>query len=268
VASVAVQAAVVALALVAMAPLLWMVSASFMPTGEATAVPLRWLPSAPTLEHYRTLFTRMALGRQVVNSVIVATLTTVLAVLVNGAAGYAFAKLRFRGRDRLLRLMLLALVVPGQIGMLPLFLLVRALGLVNTLAGVVIPGLASIFGIFLVRQFARGIPDELLEAARIDGANRWQSFWHVTFPQLAPVTVFVTVWQVIGAIQLFDLVYTTTRGGPLDATQTIVYYLWQTAFKSLEFGYASAVAYGLFAVTLIITGGVVLYSRRAKVEAF
>ncbi len=112
------------------------------------------------------------------------------------------------------------------------------------------------------------IPGELLEAARIDGANRWQSFWHVTFPQLAPVTVFVTVWQVIGAIQLFDLVYTTTRGGPLDATQTIVYYLWQTAFKSLEFGYASAVAYGLFAVTLVITGGVVLYSRRAKVEAF
>ena len=90
----------------------------------------------------------------------------------------------------------------------------------------------------------------------------------MTFPQLAPVTVFVTVWQVIEAIQLFDLVYTTTRGGPLDATQTIVYYLWQTAFKNLEFGYASAVAYGLFAVTLIITGGVVLYSRRAKVEAF
>ncbi|WP_231384173.1 carbohydrate ABC transporter permease [Cellulomonas sp. URHD0024] len=112
------------------------------------------------------------------------------------------------------------------------------------------------------------IPGELLEAARIDGANRWQSFWHVTFPQLAPVTVFITVWQTIEAIQLFDLVYTTTRGGPLDATQTIVYYLWQTAFKNLEFGYASAVAYGLFAVTLVITGGVVLYSRRTKVEAF
>jgi multiple sugar transport system permease protein len=76
-----------------------------------------------------------------------------VAVVLNGMAGYAFAKLRFRGRDRLLRLMLLALVVPGQIGMLPLFLLVRSLGLVNSLAGVVIPGLASIFGIFLVRQY-------------------------------------------------------------------------------------------------------------------
>jgi multiple sugar transport system permease protein len=111
-------------------------------------------------------------------------------------------------------------------------------------------------------------PVELLEAARIDGANRWQSFWSVVWPQLTPVTVFVTIWQMIGAIQLFDLVYTTTRGGPLDATQTVVYYLWQTAFQKLQFGYGSAVAYGLFAITLIITIVVVLYSRRTKIEAF
>jgi multiple sugar transport system permease protein len=109
------------------------------------------------------------------------------------------------------------------------------------------------------------IPAELTEAARVDGANRWQSFWHVTFPQLAPVTVFVTIWQTIQAIQLFDLVYTTTRGGPLKATETIVYYLWTSAFKDLEFGYASAVAYGLFAVTLAITIGVTIYSRRSTV---
>lgn len=112
------------------------------------------------------------------------------------------------------------------------------------------------------------IPSELLEAARIDGANAWQSFWKVTFPHLAPVTVFVAIWQFIQAIQLFDLVYTTTRGGPLGATQTIVYYLWDAAFKQLQFGYGSAVAYGLFAVTLLCTIGVVLYSRRSNVEAF
>lgn len=112
------------------------------------------------------------------------------------------------------------------------------------------------------------IPAELIEAARIDGATRWQAFWHVTFPQLAPVTVFVTIWQAIGAIQLFDLVYTTTRGGPLNATETIVYYLWDKAFKGFEFGYASAVAYALFAVTLLVTGGVLLASRRSNSEAF
>jgi len=109
------------------------------------------------------------------------------------------------------------------------------------------------------------IPAELAEAARVDGANRWQSFWHVTFPQLAPVTAFVAIWQTIQAIQLFDLVYTTTRGGPLGSTETVVYYLWKAAFKELEFGYASAVAYGLFAVTLLITVAVTLYSRRTKV---
>ena len=112
------------------------------------------------------------------------------------------------------------------------------------------------------------VPAELQEAARIDGANRWQAFWHVTFPQLAPVTVFVAIWQTITAIQLFDLVYTTTRGGPLQATETVVYYLWTSAFKDLELGYASAVAYGLFVVTLVITIAVTLYSRRTKVGAF
>ncbi|WP_344753805.1 carbohydrate ABC transporter permease [Leifsonella bigeumensis] len=112
------------------------------------------------------------------------------------------------------------------------------------------------------------VPAELLEAARIDGANRWQGFWHVTWPQLSPVTVFIAIWQTILAIQLFDLVYTTTRGGPLDATKTVVYYLWEKAFTSLQFGYGSAVAYGLFAVTLLITIGVVLYSRRRNVGAF
>lgn len=107
------------------------------------------------------------------------------------------------------------------------------------------------------------IPAELSEAARVDGATRWQTFWRVIFPQLAPVTAFVTIWQGIQAIQLFDVVYTTTRGGPLGATETIVYYLWSSAFKELEFGYASAVAYGLFALTLIITIGVVIAQRRS-----
>lgn len=112
------------------------------------------------------------------------------------------------------------------------------------------------------------IPNDLLEAARIDGANRWQTFWRIVWPELGPVTVFVTIWQVIGALQLFDLVYTTTRGGPVDSTKTIVYFLWEKAFKALDFGYGSAAAYVLFAVTLLITIGVVLYARRRNVEAF
>lgn len=112
------------------------------------------------------------------------------------------------------------------------------------------------------------ISPELIEAASLDGADRRQIFWRVIWPELTPVTIFITIWQFIGAIQLFDLVYTTTRGGPLGATQTIVYYLWDTAFHKLQFGYGSAVAYGLFGVTLLITIAIVQYSRRSKIEAF
>ncbi|WP_040162787.1 carbohydrate ABC transporter permease [Microbacterium gorillae] len=112
------------------------------------------------------------------------------------------------------------------------------------------------------------VPQELLEAARIDGANRWQTFWRVIWPELGPVTVFVTIWQVIGAMQLFDLVYTTTRGGPLDATKTIVYFLWEKAFRSMQFGYGSAAAYVLFFFTLVVTVAMVIYSKRKNVEAF
>jgi multiple sugar transport system permease protein len=112
------------------------------------------------------------------------------------------------------------------------------------------------------------IPKELVEAARVDGATRAQVFRHVTVPELRPVTVFTGVWQTITVLQLFDLVFTTTRGGPLDASQTIVYYVYELAFQTQRYGYGSAVAYGLFAITMLLTVGMLLYSRRAKVEAF
>jgi multiple sugar transport system permease protein len=112
------------------------------------------------------------------------------------------------------------------------------------------------------------IPRDLIEAATVDGANRRQVFRYVTVPELRAVTVFTAVWQTITALQLFDLVYTTTRGGPLDASQTIVYYVYELAFQTQRYGYGSAVAYGLFALTMVLTIAMILYSRRAKVEAF
>jgi multiple sugar transport system permease protein len=112
------------------------------------------------------------------------------------------------------------------------------------------------------------IPRELVEAAVIDGATRRRVFRHVTLPQLRPVTVFVAIWQTITALQLFDLVYTTTRGGPMNSTQTIVYYIYELAFQTQRLGYGAAVAYLLFAVTMLLTGLVIWYSRRNDSEAF
>jgi multiple sugar transport system permease protein len=112
------------------------------------------------------------------------------------------------------------------------------------------------------------IPKDLIEAATVDGANRWQAFRHVVLPELRPITVFTGVWQTITALQLFDLVFTTTRGGPLDSSQTIVYYVYELAFQTQRYGYGSAVAYALFALTMVLTVAMIIYSRRAKVEAF
>ncbi|HKD96867.1 MAG TPA: sugar ABC transporter permease [Micromonosporaceae bacterium] len=112
------------------------------------------------------------------------------------------------------------------------------------------------------------IPRELVEAAAVDGAGRWRAFWHVVMPQLRPVTVFVAVWESINAIQLFDLIYTTTRGGPLGSSETVVYYMYELAFQTQKFGYGSAVAYGLFAFTMLLTLGIFWYSKRSKIEAF
>jgi multiple sugar transport system permease protein len=112
------------------------------------------------------------------------------------------------------------------------------------------------------------IPRELVEAARMDGAGHWRVFRHITVPELRPVTVFIAIWQTITAMQLFDQIYTTTRGGPLNSTQTIVYYIYELAFQTQRLGYGAAAAYLLFAVTLLLTLGVIWYSRRRGSEVF
>ena len=176
------------------APLAWMISASFMPAGEATAVPPRFLPSRLTLEHYGEMFSRLHLGRSFLNSMMLAVSITLISLLFNSMAGYAFARLRFGGRDRLFALLIAALAIPVQISMLPLFLLMKWLGLVNTYWGVIIPGMASILGIFLVRQFMLSIPQDLLDAARIDGASEWKIYWSVVLPLARPVLVTLAIF--------------------------------------------------------------------------
>ena len=194
-----VNGALAAFALLALAPLAWMVSVSFMPMGEASGFPPPLLPSAVTLDNYRELFARTGIGRAFANSLAVSLGITLGSLAINTAAGYAFAKLRFRGRDRLFQALLAALVVPAQVAMLPLFLLMKQLGLVNTLGGVVVPALAGVFGIFLVRQYARSIPDALLEAARIDGAGELRIFVQVVLPMLKPVLVTLAIFSFMAA---------------------------------------------------------------------
>ena len=181
-------------AALALLPMIWMVSASLMPSGAANSYPPRLFPETVTFEHYRTLFTRLDLGRSLANSAIIAAIVTALSVIINSMAGYAIAKLRFRHRERVYRSLALGLVLPAQVAMLPLFLLMKSLGLVNTVAGVVIPGLASIFGILLTHQYALAIPDDLLDAARVDGASELQLYRLVVLPVIAPILATLAIW--------------------------------------------------------------------------
>ncbi len=180
-------------------PLAWMLSVSLMPSNEAARFPPPLWPEAVTLEHYRTLFRHLDLGLCLRNSLLVASLSTILSVVLNSLAGYAFAKFSFAGRDRLFRWMLAAMVIPGQVAMLPLYLLLKHLGLVNTFAGVIVPGMASIFGIFLIRQFVRSIPDSLLDAARIDGASELRIYWSLVLPLCRPILVTLAVFTFLGS---------------------------------------------------------------------
>jgi len=186
-------------ALLTVLPLLWMISASFMPSGEATIYPPRLLPSRVTLEQYHQLFTRMNFGRSFANSMIIAIATTLFSLLLNSMAGYAFAKMRFGGRDRLFNVLVAALVIPTQVGMLPLFLMLKTVGLVNTYWGVILPSMATIFGIFLIRQFMISIPDDLIDAARIDGASEWRIYWSIILPLARPVLVTLAIFAFMSA---------------------------------------------------------------------
>ncbi|HTO91751.1 MAG TPA: carbohydrate ABC transporter permease [Candidatus Sulfotelmatobacter sp.] len=193
------HAALAALALLTAAPLLWMVSASFMSPGESSNFPPPLLPAHPTLANYAALFSRLQLARNFLNSLLIAGVGTAVSVIVNAMAGYSFAKLRFRGRDRLFQLLVVALVVPTQVGMLPLFLQLKAMGLVNTPLGVMIPYLSSVLGIFMVRQYALSIPDELLDAARIDGAGEYRIFFGIVLPVIQPILVTLTLFSFLSA---------------------------------------------------------------------
>jgi len=191
-------ALLIVIAGITLAPLVWMVSASFMPVGQASTFPPPLLPERFTLEHYMSLFTRQNLARYLFNSAFLAVSITAISLVINSMAGYAFAKYRFRGRDSLFKLLIASMVIPSQVTMLPLFLMLNKMGVINTYVGVIIPGMASVFGIFLIRQFALSVPDSLIEAARMDGAGDFRIYWSLILPLCKPVLITLAIFTFMG----------------------------------------------------------------------
>jgi multiple sugar transport system permease protein len=189
------------IALIFVLPLLWMLSTSLKPKREWFAQTIEWIPKTLTLENYQKIFsnTSTPIERWFINSVVVAIVTTVLILLVDSLAAYAYARMEFPGRKFLFGMLLATLFLPGIMFLVPNFVTVANLGLLNNYGGVIFPALAGVFGVFFLRQFFETIPKELEEAAEIDGANRFQTFFQIVLPLSRPALATLGIITFLGS---------------------------------------------------------------------
>jgi multiple sugar transport system permease protein len=194
-------------------PLLWMVISTFKPRTELWLFPPVIFPIAPTLDGFRMIFQRMPFARYFVNSVLVSVCATSLALFTSSLAGYIFAKIRFRGRDLLFVLVLSSMMIPSQVTIIPNYMIIRSLGLLNTYFALILPQGISVFGIFLVRQFMHGLPQDYIDAARIDGMREFSIYRRVILPLGKPVLATLAIFSFRGSWDslLWPLIMTSTN---------------------------------------------------------
>lgn len=184
-------------------PFLYILLASFKTNAELMRVPPTFFPERPIIENYTTVLSdrQISLGRIFFNSGLVAVLRTVLTLFISSFAGYIFARYRFTGKNLFFGMILAQLMIPFQVVMIPLYLLTVRMGLIDTLWALVIPMLIDAYGIFVAKQFVEGLPGEVLEAARIDGASEFGIYWRIVLPQLGPalaslgIFTFMASWN-------------------------------------------------------------------------
>ncbi|EIF5041141.1 carbohydrate ABC transporter permease [Listeria monocytogenes] len=167
-------------------PFIWMVLSSLKTDAEILKIPPTIWPETFTLDNFTKLFTEMDFAIYLKNTLII-VFFSFFGLFLNAMAGYGFAKFKFKGKNKLFYLVLATMMIPGQVTMIPVYLLLNAAGLTNTMTGIVLPGLVGAFGIFLFRQFISTISDDLLEAARLDGASEFYIFWRIVIPISRPV---------------------------------------------------------------------------------
>lgn len=195
----------VAASLVMVAPFLWTVSTAFKPSADVFASPPKLIPDPATLQNFQDVVTLLPFDRYLLNSVIVTGSIVLLNVIFGTMAAYAFAKLRFPGRDLIFAILLLTLMVPFQVNLIPLYAIMvqlkEATGVIgaDTYFGLIAPSAVQVFGIFLMRQFMRSIPNEILENARVDGASEWRILRSIVFPLAAPGMATLAIFTFIAA---------------------------------------------------------------------
>jgi multiple sugar transport system permease protein len=189
-------------AIMSLFPLYWAVATSFKQKGHIFVIPPEWIPNPVSLDGYRLLFTQIPFIRNFLNTVLVCVVVVTGQLLFNSMGAYAFARLKFPGRDKLFLLWLATMMIPGQVTMIPTFIIIKNFGWINTYWALIIPPLLfSAYGTFLMRQFFMTIPDELEDAARIDGAGYFRIFFSIMLPLVRPalaafgVFAFVYFWN-------------------------------------------------------------------------
>lgn len=178
-------------------PFLYQLSMSFATNAEIQAVPPKFVSDAPSLANYASVFEKLPFFHQFGTSVLITVVRTIGQLLLCTMAGYAFARMRFKGRNILFGLLLAILMVPSQAYLIPQYQIVKFFGLLETAPGVFLPGLFSAFGTFLMRQAFMSLPNELEEAARLDGCNPWQTFWRIMVPVVRPSLFAVAITTVL-----------------------------------------------------------------------
>ena len=168
-------------------PFLWMISTSLKPDGATMVLPPEFIPNEPTAQNYEQVTQQFPMMRFLGNSILVAVLTTIGQMIFSSMAAYAFARMHFRGRDKLFLLYLATMMVPTQVTMIPQFILIKQFGWLDSYPGLIVPTMFAVFGTFLMRQAMLSIPRELEEAAFMDGANHFQVFYRVCLPLIKPM---------------------------------------------------------------------------------
>ena len=192
------HALLLAAAFIVLLPFAWMVATSLKPPAEIFTDRIVWWPERlHALENYSAAFARAPLARFLLNGVVVTAAIFMLQVAVALPCAYALAKLRFRGRDQIFRLVLACLLIPAHAVSVPLFLLFHHLGILNTYAALVVPWTISVFGIFLMRQFFMTVPDDLVDAARMDGIGEFGIVWRVMLPVALPALTAFGIFSVV-----------------------------------------------------------------------
>lgn len=189
----------IALALLMFVPFYWMLVNSLLPRERAFTLPPEWFPTSITFDNYTEVFELIPFVRLIFNSLKLTIIMTLGALTISTLAAYAFARLRFPGRDLLFIILLSALMVPQQVTVIPTFILIRELGLLDTHEAVYLPALINVFGTFLLRQFFLTIPRDLEDAAKIDGAGHLRILWNVILPLAAPAISALAIFLALAA---------------------------------------------------------------------